>query len=112
MGTVEEHTHDELKPGTDCPTCGRKVPKVQADAPHGSRREVMSLAVPKGEEGVLEGMLIQLVDKYREAWPRDYAAMRDSVGLEVVGGRSWKYFCLHWAVYACLTLDIEPREEG
>lgn len=112
MDAVEEHSHDELGPGTDCPTCGRKIPKVRADAPTGARREVMTVAVPKGEEGVLENMLIALVDRHKDIWPRDFAHMREQVGLEVVGGRSWKYFALHFAVYAALTLDIQPSEEG
>lgn len=99
-------------PGEECFGCHRTVPKLKSDDNVGSRREVLSLSIPKGEEGVLESMLIALVDKHREAWPRDHAEMRQGLGLEVVGGRSWKYYCIHWAVYAALTLDIVPSEEG
>jgi hypothetical protein len=58
-------------------------------------------------------MLIALVDKYKEQWPTDFAAMRDGLGLEVVGGRSWKYRAIHFAVYACLMVaDLKPSEES
>lgn len=102
----------EPDPGKECQVCHRTMPKEKADAVTGPKREVIHLHVPKGEEGSLEHMLIALVDKYKEEWPRDYAAMRDSVGLEVVGGRSWRYFAIHWAVYMALTLDVRPAEEG
>lgn len=91
-------------PGEDCFGCHRPVPKIRSDENVGSRREVLSLSIPKGEEGVLEAMLIALVDKYQEQWPRDYASMRAGIGLEVVGGRSWKYFAVAFAVYAALTV--------
>lgn len=105
--------HLELKPGDACPACSRIVPKLRSDAQAGPRRETISLAVPKGEEGILESMLIALVDKHKDQWPRDYAAMRAGVGLEVVGGRSWKYYAVHFATYATLMVpELAPVEEG
>jgi hypothetical protein len=101
------------EPGETCAVCERPFPKQKSDDATGPRREVLSISIPKGEEGELEQMLIQLVDKYQEQWPRDYAAMRQSVGLEVVGGRSWKYYAVHFSVYACLNVPgLAPTEEG
>lgn len=103
--------HIELKPGEECIVCHRPIPKVKSDDQPGPRRETINLTVPRGEEGVLESMWIDIVDRNREAWPRDYAAMRDSVGLEVVGGRSWKYYVAHFCAYAVLTVPgLEPTE--
>lgn len=99
--------------GQECYGCHRTVPTARSDDKPGPAREVLSLHVPKGEEGILENMLIDLVDKYREQWPRDYAAMRQGLGLEVVGGRSWKYYAVHFSVYAALTVPgLAPTEEG
>lgn len=99
--------------GEECPGCERKIPALKKDDQHGPRREVVQLSVPKGEEGVLENLLIALVDKHKEAWPRDFAAMRNGLGLELVGGRSWKYYAVHFAVYAALTVPgLAPVEEG
>lgn len=108
-GEVHEH---EVAPGEDCPGCGRTVPKLKSDEVAGPQGERWTISVPPGEEGNLELMLIDLVNKYKDAWPLQYRAMRDSVGLEVVGGRRWKYYGLHFAVYAALTLNIQPNEEG
>jgi hypothetical protein len=108
---IRFHTHPE--PGKPCHYCARKFPRVRADAPTGGQREVLSVAVPRGQEGVLDQLLIGLVDKYQEQWPREYAAMRNEVGLEVIGGRSWRYHAIHFAAYAALTVDgLEPVEEG
>jgi hypothetical protein len=108
---IKFHTHPV--PGKPCDFCARTFPKVRADAPHGSARDILQVSVPKGHEGVIDQMLIELVDKYQQQWPREYAAMRNEVGLEVVGGRSWKYHALHFATYAALTVPgLEPVEEG
>lgn len=110
QGEVHEHT---VAPGEECPGCGRTVPKEKSDAAAGPRGERWSITVPPGEEGILEEMLVDLVEKYEEAWPLQARAMRDSVGLEVVGGRRWKYYALHFAVYACLNVPgLAPVEEG
>lgn len=100
------------EPGEDCFGCGRPVPKKKSDDPTGRKRDVLSIHIPDGMPP-LEPMLIDLVDKYREQWPRDHAAMRQEIGLEVVGGRSWKYHAVHFATYACLMVPgLEPTEEG
>jgi hypothetical protein len=58
-------------------------------------------------------MLVDLVDKYKEQWPLEFASMRQQVGLQIVGGRSWKYHALHFATYACLMVPgLAPTEEG
>ncbi len=101
------------QPGDECERCHRPVPKVRSDAQAGPRRETISISVPKGEEGVLEGLWIDVIDKYREQWPREYAAMRADVGLELVGGRSWKYHTAHFCAYAVLMVPgLAPVEEG
>lgn len=112
-GEIVEVQIPDPSPGEECFGCHRTVPKIRADDATGSRREVVSLSIPKGQEGVLEQMLIDIIDKYQEQWPREYAAMRQEVGLEVVGGRSWKYHAVHFAVYAALMVPgLEPVEEG
>lgn len=112
-GEMIEVMLEPPNPGEECFGCHRTVPKLKSDDNVGSRREVLSLSIPKGEEGVLESMLIALVDKHREQWPRDHAEMRQGLGLEVVGGRSWKYYAVSFAVYAALTVPgLEPVEEG
>jgi hypothetical protein len=53
------------------------------------------------------------VDKYQEAWPLTHRAMRNSIGLEVVGGQRWKYYVCHFALTATLMVPgLEPVEEG
>jgi hypothetical protein len=100
------------EPGQECQVCHRLAPKVKKDDPTGPRRETLSISIPKGEPP-LDPMLIQLVDKYKEQWPRDFAAMRDDVGLVTVGGRSWRYYAIHFATYACLMVPgLEPTEIG
>jgi hypothetical protein len=112
-GEVVRVAIESPEPGEECGVCERPYPKVKSDAQQGARREIIQLHVPKGEEGVLENLLISLVDKHKEAWPRDFAAMRAGVGLEVVGGRSWKYYAVHFSVYAALTVPgLAPVEEG
>lgn len=99
------------KPGEECYGCHRKVPQKAADAKPGPRRSVVSIHEPHGEEGTLEALMIDVVDKYKEQWPRDHAAMRAGVGLEVVGGRSWRYYATHFCLYAVLTVPgLEPTE--
>lgn len=108
-GELREHT---LEPGHECPACHRKVPKQASDEAAGRTRDRISVSVPVGEEGVLDDLMIQLVEKYAEEWPEDAAAAREGVGLVLVGERAWKYRALHFAVYAALTLDIKPSEVG
>lgn len=99
------------EPGDDCYACNRPVPKISRDARNGSKRSVVSIAEPKGEEGTLESLMIGVVDRFQDQWPRDFAAMRNGIGLEVVGGRAWKYYVTHFALYAALTVPgLEPTE--
>jgi hypothetical protein len=89
------------------------VPKAKKDDATGRTRDRITVTVPTGEEGTLDEMLIQLVDKYADAWPEDAKSMREGVGLALVGERSWKYRALHFAVYAALTVPgLEPVETG
>lgn len=109
-GAVHEHA---MVPGGVCPACSRLVPREPADAATRHAREIMSVSTPRGEEGVLDGMLMQLVEKYADAWPEDARAARANVGLALVGERSWRYRALHFAVYAALNVPgLEPTEEG
>jgi hypothetical protein len=86
-----------------CVNCHRPVPKVQPDAPTGPKRERLALTVPPGEEGVLEEMLIGLVDRYKEHWP-------DELG--PVGADFWRYKAVCFAAYMVLTHNLVPAEEG
>lgn len=103
--------HLELEPGEECPGCHRKLPNKKSDDRAGPTRSVVHVHEPGGEAGTLELLMIAVVDKYKDQWPREYAAMRDGIGLEVVGGRSWKYHVLHFALYAVLNVPgLEPSE--
>lgn len=107
---LKEHAPHE---GEECITCGRLAPKKKSDDRPGPTRSVISLHEPRELAGTLDPMLIALVDKYHEQWPRDNAAMRHDVGLEVVGGRCWRYHAVHFATYACLMVPgLEPTEVG
>jgi hypothetical protein len=107
------HVHFQLAEGETCLACNRPIPKIKSDDPTGSRRSVVGISEPKGEEGTLESLMIAVVDKYQDQWPRQYAEMREGIGLEVVGGKSWKYYCVHFALYAALMVPgLEPVEEG
>lgn len=109
-GQVHEHV---IAPGVECPGCGRDVPKEKSDAVAGPRGEQISIGVPPGEEGVLESLMIAVVDKYQEEWPLDHRAMRNGLGLEVVGGRRWKYYVAHYSLYATLNVPgLSPTELG
>lgn len=104
--------HLDLKPGEECPGCHRKIPEVKSDEQTGATRRTLSVSIPQGEPD-LESLMIMVVDKFKDQWPRNYAAMRDGVGLETVGGRSWKYYVLHFALYALIMVPgLEPTEEG
>jgi hypothetical protein len=77
---------DELKPspGEECQVCERVYPKLKSDDATGPSRSVLSVSIPKGFPP-LDPLLVDLVDKYKEQWPLDHAAMRQQVGLQVVG---------------------------
>ena len=107
-GVVEEHS---FGPGDDCPACHRKVPQERADAATGARRQRVSFTVPTGEEGLIEQLEIAVVEKYQEQWPEDHAAMRDGVGLVVIGASNWRFRVHHFALYATLMVPgLEPTE--
>lgn len=94
-----------------CPTCKRPLPKERSDAPV-KRRVRITLTPPPGEEGVLEDLLIQLVEKYEEAFPEDAAAMHEGVGIGGIGSPFWMWRAIHFSAYSALTQDIMPKEVG
>lgn len=83
-----------------CPSCNRPLPKERSDSP--SRRKRFSVAVPEGEEGVLDELLIEIVERYESAVPE----------FKEIGTPGWKYPPLAWALYHVVTLDLKPSEEG
>ena len=98
-----------LKGGETCYGCGRKVPEKKSDDRPGPTRSVVSIHEPAGEEGTLEMLMINLVEKFREQFPLEHDEMKRTVGLEVIGGTSWKYHAVHFALYACLMVPgLEP----
>lgn len=101
--TGELHEH-EVNPGDECPACGRTVPKVSSSSQSGPKRQRVSFTVPPGEEGLIEELEILVVEKYGEQWPSDLRAMRDGVGLEVIGSSSWRYRVHHFSLYATLNV--------
>lgn len=107
-GEVHEH---EVGPGLECPACHRTVPKEKADAPTSPARQRVTFTVPPGEEGLIEQLEILVVEKYGEQWPSDLRAMRDGVGLDVIGSSNWRYRVHHFALYATLNVPgLEPTE--
>lgn len=103
--------HLEQEPGSECVACHRPIPKKRSDARTGTRRSVVSIHEPQGLEGTLDPLMVAVVDKYREQFPLDHAAMERTLGLEVIGGRSWKYYVMHFALYAVLMVPgLEPSE--
>lgn len=103
--------HLSVEPGEECPSCHRKVPVKKPDDKTGPRRSVIHVNEPKGQEGTLEDLMIQVVDKYKEQWPREYADMRAGIGLDVVGALNWRFHVLHFALYAVLMVPgLEPTE--
>lgn len=79
----------EVAPGTECPTCGRKVPHVH-DEPPTKRQERFTVLVPPGEEGVLEELLVLWMEKVKANWPED-------PGFEL-GEKGWRYRALHFGM--------------
>lgn len=109
-GEVHDHL---LTPGDECPACERKLPLPKSDEPTGAAGTRFCVTVPPGEEGVLDLLLIAVVEKYQAAWPEDAAEMRAGIGLALVGGRRWKYRALHFALSALLQVPgLAPVEEG
>lgn len=98
----------EVVPGAECPACHRKVPVVH-DKPPTARQTRLSVAVPVGEEGVLDELLVQWTERVQEVWPED---------LGELGDKGWRYRALHYALYALATCPPEvlaqllPAEEG
>lgn len=64
---------------------------------------------PVGEEGELEDLLTQLVERYQQIWPDE---------LSEVGSRHWRYKALHFGLYSLLTAPEDvisrllPSETG
>lgn len=110
-GEVHEH---EVGPGLECPACHRTVPKEKADsAPATGKRQRVTFTVPPGEEGLIEELEILVVEKHGQAWPSDLRAMRDGVGLDVIGSSNWRFRVHHFALYATLNVpELAPVEEG
>lgn len=96
-----------ISPGCECPTCGRKVPEVH-DKPPGQKQTRFTIAEPIGESGVLDEMLIDLVELYKPHWPDDFD----------IGDRGWRYRACHLAFYTLLSMPpdmqarIVPSETG
>lgn len=95
-----------------CETCHRPIPVAKSDDPTGPARERISITVPRGEEGVLDEMLILLVERYADAFPEDAREAREGAGLALVGSRAWRYRAIHFAVFAALDVGLVPTEEG
>lgn len=57
---------------------------------------------PHGEEGELDDLLEQMVEKYKSVWPDE---------LSEVGSRHWRYKALHFALYSLVTAspDVASR---
>lgn len=91
-----------------CSGCNRPVHTV-VQGPSRPKRSKVVVYEPAGEEGELEGLLDQLVERYQRVWPDE---------LSEVGSRHWRYKALHFALYSLLTAPEEvvsrllPTETG
>lgn len=81
-----------------CPTCDRPI--STHEGPSGPPRKRLTISIPPGEEGVLEDLMIQFVEKFRPAWEMDEP-------MPNVGERHWKYISLHYALYSLVTAPPE-----
>ena len=81
-----------------CPTCDR--PLKTHDGPSGPPRKRLTISIPPGEEGVLEDLLIQFVERFKPKWEGDEP-------MPNVGDRHWKYIALHHGLYALVTAPDE-----
>lgn len=96
--------------GDVCPTCKRPV-KPEHEGPAGPPRKRFSVSVPPGEDGVLDDLMIQFVERFQPAW---------AAGVEMppIGARHWKYIALHHLLYSVVTASPEvaagllPAEVG
>jgi hypothetical protein len=79
-----------------CPTCNQKI-KHEHEGPTGPKRSRFTVAEPPGEEGVLEDLLIQFVERLKPTWDGD------GYGAISVGDRTWKYRGSHAGFYAMAT---------
>ena len=91
-----------------CSGCERPVHTV-AQGPSRPKRSKVVIYEPVGEEGELEDLLTQLVERYQTIWPDI---------LSEVGVRHWRYKALHFALYSLLTASPDvaarllPSEKG
>lgn len=91
-----------------CTGCNRPVHTV-AQGSARPKRSKLVIYEPTGEEGELDGLLDQLVEKYMRVWPDE---------LSEVGSRFWRYKALHFALYSLVTAPDEiatrllPSETG
>lgn len=90
-----------ISPGCECPTCGRKVPEVH-DKPPGQKQTRFTVAEPIGESGLLDELLIQLVEIYKPHWPDD---------LGDIGDRGWRYRALSYGLHSLVNAppDVMAR---
>ena len=82
-----------------CPTCNR--PLKTHEGPTGQPRKRLSIAIPPGEEGVLDDLLIQFVERFKPRWAGADEPMPE------IGERHWKYIALHHGLYTLVTASEE-----
>jgi hypothetical protein len=96
------HTPVSLSNGeVVCSGCNRPLRKVVQASP-GRKRSRVIVYEPPGEEGELEDLLAQLVERYKRVWPDT---------LSEVGERHWRYKALHFGLHALVTApsDVADR---
>jgi hypothetical protein len=86
-----------------CPACNQKI-KHEHEGETGPPRQRLTVSIPPGEEGVLEDLLIQFVERFKPRW-------EGGDPMPGVGERHWKYISLHHALYALVTAsdDVADR---
>jgi len=87
-----------------CESCGRVLPKAKPEDDPGPKRKIFSVSVPRGEEGILEELCEQVVEKYKAGAGEH---------LLPVGEKMWKYYAVHYALYqAAVAPGPLVSEEG
>lgn len=91
-----------MPPTETCPTCNRPI-KPDHEGPTGPPRKRLSISIPPGEEGVLEDLLVQFVERFKPKWG-------DGGDFPDIGERHWKYMALHHGLYALVTAPDEVAD--
>ena len=85
-----------------CPSCGQTI-KEPHEGPTRKPRKKFVVSIPEGEEGVIDDLMIQFVERFQPKWEGEHEMLP-------VGARHWKYMALHHLLYAAVTAPDEVAD--